>query len=190
MLKEMSGFTGEYKGEWFNYPWYYNEIALNVITKKWRKFIELGTWRGHSICHLCFEIKKHTDDNIEIYTVDTFKPTSTSASCTPSNLKDICYKNIQRMGMENTIKVLECTSHEASLKFEDGYFDFVFIDADHVYERIKEDINDWLPKVKKGGIISGHDYAGEVNGVKKAVDEKFGNNKILKNVGIWEVAVK
>lgn len=56
--------------------------------------------------------------------------------------------------------------------------DFVFIDGDHSYESVKQDITNWLPFLERGGIISGHDYychPGEYYfpGVKQAVDELF-----------------
>ena len=43
-------------------------------------------------------------------------------------------------------------------QYPDEYFDFVFIDSDHCYEPTVRDIDQWWPKVKKGGIFSGHDY--------------------------------
>lgn len=72
--------------------------------------------------------------------------------------------------------ILRKTSAEAVKEFKDGSLDFVYIDAQHHYEAVKEDIALWLPKVKKGGILAGHDYMdgmlGEGNyGVKSAVDE-------------------
>lgn len=71
------------------------------------------------------------------------------------------------------------TSREAAKQFPDGLLDLVFIDADHTYEAVKEDISLWLPKIRIGGMITGHDYhkTGNIshNGVKRAVDEKFDN---------------
>jgi hypothetical protein len=59
-------------------------------------------------------------------------------------------------------------------KFEDKTLDFVFIDGDHSYKGVKEDIIAWLPKVKGTGFISGHDYNHpRLPGVKQAVDELF-----------------
>ena len=49
--------------------------------------------------------------------------------------------------------------------------DFVYIDANHQYEFVKADILAWLPKVKKGGMICGHDFGRD--GVYKAVLEIF-----------------
>lgn len=63
-------------------------------------------------------------------------------------------------------------SMEAVNFFTDEYFDFVFIDAAHDYDSVIEDIKAWMPKVKKGGYICGHDY-GCWEGVTKAVDKMF-----------------
>lgn len=61
----------------------------------------------------------------------------------------------------------------AAKTLEDGELDFVFIDADHSYEGVKTDIEMWTPKVRKGGMIVGHDI--DRVGVKQAVVEAFGN---------------
>lgn len=76
--------------------------------------------------------------------------------------------------------VLEMSSAEAAKKIGDGSLDFVFLDADHSYEGVRADIEAWLPKVRKGGWIGGHDYgndepAYDFSGVKHAVDEAFPN---------------
>ena len=75
-----------------------------------------------------------------------------------------------------------------------GQVDFIFIDADHSYEGVKEDIEIWFSKVRIGGIISGHDY-GHVNfpGVKKAVHEffdVFGWQVHDEGEGVWWVEKK
>jgi len=54
--------------------------------------------------------------------------------------------------------------------------DFIYIDANHAYEFVKKDLELFYPKVKKGGILGGHDYHYLRHpGVTKAVDE-FCNN--------------
>lgn len=56
-----------------------------------------------------------------------------------------------------------------------GQLDFVFIDANHYYDFVLADINVWLPKLKKGGLLGGHDYNNPRGDwgkdVKRAVDE-------------------
>lgn len=80
-------------------------------------------------------------------------------------------------------QIIRKASKEASETFADEQLDFVYIDAQHHYEAVKEDIELWFPKVKKGGIVAGHDYLNGVRGdtvfgVKKAVDEFAKANKL------------
>ena len=49
-------------------------------------------------------------------------------------------------------------SMDAVNDFEDESLDFVYIDANHTFDYVMEDIINWSKKVKKGGIVSGHDY--------------------------------
>lgn len=49
-------------------------------------------------------------------------------------------------------------STEAALTVTDGSLDFVYIDGNHVYAQVMADIKAWAPKVRSGGIVSGHDY--------------------------------
>ena len=49
-------------------------------------------------------------------------------------------------------------SFDAVRYFNDSYFDFVYIDADHTYEGCLQDIVAWYSKVKKGGFLLGDDY--------------------------------
>ena len=62
-------------------------------------------------------------------------------------------------------------SMDALKEVGDDVLDFVYIDANHDFDYVMEDIVGWGRKVKKGGIISGHDYyAFNHSGVKEAVD--------------------
>lgn len=74
------------------------------------------------------------------------------------------YHNINRM---------KEFSVPASHRFHNQAFDFVYIDADHEYSSVKQDIIHWLPKVKHGGYIGGHDFSIDYPGVVIAVQEHF-----------------
>lgn len=85
-------------------------------------------------------------------------------------------------------RVLRMMSELAAKQVPDKSLDFVFIDADHTYEGTKSDIELWLPKTRT--IIMGHDYDGRGDkigrwGVKRAVDEAFGNQVEIRKGLIW-----
>lgn len=87
------------------------------------------------------------------------------------------------------VNLLSFASLEASCRFPDRHFDFVFIDASHTYEGTKADIRLWWHKVKFDGILAGHDYLTS-EGVKQAVDEvvpasELGTGVTSKGYGIW-----
>ena len=87
---------------------------------------------------------------------------------------------------DQQVKVHRGYSTDILQKFQDQYFDWVYIDGNHLYEYVKKDIELSLQKVKSGGYITGDDY-GEggwwQGGVKKAVDE-FANNQAVQLVEI------
>jgi predicted O-methyltransferase YrrM len=60
----------------------------------------------------------------------------------------------------------------AAKNVTDDEIDFVFIDADHTYKGVKADILAWMPKVRKGGYVTGHDC--DNKNIKKALVEIFG----------------
>jgi predicted O-methyltransferase YrrM len=74
--------------------------------------------------------------------------------------------------------ILHASSRETARVMDNAALDFVFIDAEHTYEALSADIAAWLPKLKPGGLLCGHDYSkpGERSalgwpGVVRAVDE-------------------
>lgn len=79
--------------------------------------------------------------------------------------------------------VWRLTGHDAGGQLQDESLDFAYIDARHDYSSVREDIRDWWPKVKPGGLLAGHDYIdGKLPtgtyGVKSAVDEFFTERRL------------
>lgn len=68
-----------------------------------------------------------------------------------------------------TVIVKRTTSDAAVEDFEPNVFDFVYIDGDHSYTQVKKDLENYYPKVKVDGILSGDDY--HLEEVRRAVDE-------------------
>lgn len=75
-------------------------------------------------------------------------------------------------------------------QFEDGYFDAVYLDANHKYENVYEDISLWIHKVKNNGFLCGHDYIdGNLPqgnfGVKSAVKDFFKRDPDFITIEPW-----
>lgn len=87
-------------------------------------------------------------------------------------------KKLEKFGERCIVVRSDTTS--ASEKFENESLDFVYVDADHSYEGCKRDLLAWLPKIKKGGFITGHDLNWE--SVFKAISEvlpQFGIESVV-----------
>lgn len=83
----------------------------------------------------------------------------------------------KRMKPYENVTVVKARSHFAA-DILVAEVDFVYIDGEHTYEAVKRDIAAWLPRVKPGGYIGGHDYSDGWPGVVSAVEESFGNVKV------------
>ena len=79
----------------------------------------------------------------------------------------IRHKALISLAKSNVVWLMT-TSSEAARLVEDGSLDFVYIDGNHSFDFITQDLQFWYPKIRKGGIISGHDYG--IRPVRRAVD--------------------
>ncbi len=89
-------------------------------------------------------------------------------------------------------ELLKCSSDVARHCLNDESVDLLFIDGDHSYSQVKKDLLNHGPKLKKNGVLLGHDYTTSyVPGVKKAADELLGKKLVvLKNSSIFGVRKK
>lgn len=158
---------------WFYDPTLYVE-AIRLYNNA--KFVEVGCWKGKSVAFAGVEII-NSGKNIILDVVDTFKGSDEHKDLDTSNLYNEFLKNIEPV--KSVIgNVHQMTSVEASKLYEDNSLDFVYIDAAHDYESVKQDLIAWYPKVKKGGLFGGDDYSGGWPEVNKAVDEFFVPQKV------------
>jgi cephalosporin hydroxylase len=162
----MEHFYGNIQG-WFTWPSFYKDMVHKFPTGS--SFIEVGSYKGQSLAYLIVEMI-NAGKIFNIIAVDSF--------AIEDGLFDIFNANL--LPIKDKFSVLYEDSTDASKEFENKSLDFVFIDANHLYECVLQDIKAWLPKIKDGGIIAGHDYSGAYPGVEQAVSEIFGD-KVDKN---------
>jgi cephalosporin hydroxylase len=112
-------------------------------------------------------------------------------------IKDICKANNTKLIsvdfiaydklVENTkewgIDFINLQSSEASDLFPDEYFDLVFLDGDHHKEAMMSDIEGWLPKIKKEGVLAGHDF--NLNHLKRGIQHWFDIKKVNTKSNVW-----
>jgi hypothetical protein len=132
------------------------------------KIVEVGVNRGD---HAEYILKFWGEGIEKLYLLDAWKPCHDFPSEWDRNkTRD---KVINKFYGNDKVEIIIDDSATGARRFEDESVDFVYIDADHLYEPVKRDIFAWLPKIKKGGIIGGHDYDYTIGTVRKAVDDIF-----------------
>ena len=149
---------------------------------------ELGVWRG-----------EFAEANLKVWRgamyvlVDLW--TSADTDCVNGNSSTCVYGGnasrsfdrmmtglrMQRGGprFKGRYEFVQKSTTEAASLYPDEYFDWIYLDATHTYAEARRDLAAWYPKVRVGGLVSGHDYQfqhqeigdGYTFGVKDAVDE-------------------
>lgn len=121
-----------------------------------KKGAEIGVDQGHFSEVLCKNI-----NDIDLMSIDSWAKKTSKAS----------YEIAVEVLSNYNVKIIKEPSVTASLSVPDNSLDFVYIDANHTFDHCMEDLIMWSRKVKKGGIISGHDYdRSHRKGVVPAVD--------------------
>ena len=87
-------------------------------------------------------------------------------------------KVVEKFKDNKKVIIKKQTSLDASKDFKDESLDFVYIDACHDYEKVKEDLNIWFKKVKKGGMLCGDDCDIWWVDVMRAIKEFARENKL------------
>jgi hypothetical protein len=74
------------------------------------------------------------------------------------NFSPIYQLVLSRFGHLENVEIVKKYSQDFVKEIADEYFDFVYLDSNHTYRAVFEDLVSWYPKIKKGGIFAGHDY--------------------------------
>jgi predicted O-methyltransferase YrrM len=130
-------------------------------------FVEVGVWMGRSAAFMAVEII-NSGKHIKLDIVDNFRK---------SDIEQV-KKNLSQFDF---VTIVQADSARAAEQYRDESIDFVFIDADHSGKAVVRDTLAWLDKIKKGGIIAGHDYGNErYPDLKTAIDNLLKVEKVSK----------
>lgn len=142
--------------------WLYN------TAKTKETILELGSWKGRSTHALL------SGTPGVVFSVDTFKGSEDEHDWTHDLAKkedifETFKKNTEKLAHKLVINRM--TGDEAAKQYEDVSFDMIFIDAEHTYDAVKNDIEKWMHKT---AFLCGHDYCDEWPDVKRAVHDTIG----------------
>jgi predicted O-methyltransferase YrrM len=144
----------------------FDRVALRALIQTQKRpdrtMIEIGSWLGNGSTRVFIEEIRASGG--VLYAVDTWKGNPNvekhQALVAQYNAFETFRHHVGLAGGEALVKPLVMASRDAAPIMADRRFDLVFIDADHSYPTTREDIQLWLPKVRPGGILCGHDCEG------------------------------
>ena len=164
-------------------------VLIDLILKNnCRRIAEIGVWKGRTMRAI---LRSECSNILEEYwAIDRWKVLDDKHGhmgyLKNNDWNELYCRICKYMVYFPSLKILRMSSIDAIKLFFKENFDLVFIDASHFYEDVLQDIKIWLPLVKKGGILCGHDYGSSRHrGVKRAVEEIFKGNIILERDKIW-----
>lgn len=114
---------------------------------------EIGVERGHFAAHLC-----QVNPGLTLYAVDPWTAYPTYREHVSQKQMDGFYAEaVQRLAPHDA-HLVRAFSVEAACQFAPGSLDFVYIDGNHEFLHVTQDIALWSARVRSGGIVAGHDF--------------------------------
>jgi hypothetical protein len=165
---------------WFDYHAVYDRAVFEA--REGAVFVVVGAWFGRCVLYLAQALQR-SGKRVGLYAVDTWTgvpndPEQDGSYAPVSAQFGDPYQQflatLAAGGVIDRVKWHRLPSVEAAHHFADCSCDFVFIDADHSQPAVRADLAAWMPKVRAGGVLAGHDY--NLPGVRAAVDAVIEEN--------------
>jgi hypothetical protein len=161
-------------------------LAFLVWRMDWQAGAELGVHLGTTSKYLLERFPALCLTGVDFF---GYLPKRIGDPARPSELHEEKRRRVRALYAEYhpRARLIEKPTHEAAGEVADGSLDFVFIDADHRYDAVRQDIADWTPKLKPSGWLVGHDYLEHFDGVFRAVNEAFGGRHFVLPKTLWAI---
>lgn len=167
----------------------YEVLAKLIKENNFKTYVEVGIWKGNTLFSIAREtrdVKIYGIDNYSLKNYDGYIRESSMETTNIDGFNKIKSDVVKRVAYFKNVSIIFESSLVAVKRFEDNSLDIVFIDANHNYENICADIRDWLPKVREGGILCGHDFCLAYFDVIRAVGDTIGYNiEVKEDVSVW-----
>ena len=177
----------------------HGDFLLDEVRKERPKiFLEIGVFHGvtaRNICELLYQIHKN---DFQYIGLDLFEENEENKNeVIPNNtfnnpLKRIYFKYIKKQNpysleavnellkkFEKNVHLIQGNSNKVLNKMDMSKIDYVFLDGGHEYNTVKNDLDNCIEVIKKGGTVLCDDYnLGSAPGVKEAIDEFVNKNQL------------
>jgi len=165
------------------FPRHSTRFAKNYFKGRKIVAVEIGTYEGYNAKSILKEL------NIQrLYVVDPYENYVDYASSEPETVKvlKLAERQARRRLRNNSQKIVWIKKFSSdALKEIPSDLDFVYIDGNHDYEYVKEDMVNYYKKLKKGGVLAGHDIATGF-GVGQALIEFCSENKLKPTITVTD----
>ena len=142
-------------------------LANVIRSYGYKTMVELGVRKGDTYLFLLKQFPNLTITGVDIWAPIPYRDYKNLG--TWPHLENEKFVRVNAAKFGKRARLLKTTTNRASAFFKDGSVDLVFIDADHETPAVRQDILNWRPKIRSGGMLCGHDI--HWPSVKKAVDE-------------------
>jgi len=159
------------------------------------RILEIGSYLGASTTAIGHAILGR---GIELYCLDCwhdyqaqgfFEHALAGTEATDSDIFSRFHKNTRFLGEQ--LRILKGTTGQFKDFLPAGFFDLIFIDAAHDFESVRQDILIAFKAIAPGGIICGHDYHSDGDGVRAAVNQLVADagdihiKGVIRGTSIW-----
>jgi predicted O-methyltransferase YrrM len=144
---------------------------------------EIGSWQGRSATAVAAALPPHS----RLQLVDNFTGPTTREKPTKAHVQtqlEASMAAMRTLSPTLTVTLAVGASADIAATFPDGTFDVVFIDGDHAYPAVVSDITEWMPTLKAGGLLCGHDFTNKC-GVEPAVRELCPGFAQVPGTSLW-----
>ena len=177
----------------------HGDFLLDEVRKEKPKiFLEIGVFHGVTARNICELLYRTHKNDFKYIGLDLFVENEENKNeVIPNNtfnnpLKKIYFKYIKKQNpysleavrdllkkFEKNVHLIQGNSNKVLKKIDMGKIDYVFLDGGHEYNTVKNDLDNCIEVIKKGGTVLCDDYnLGSAPGVKKAIDEFVKKNEL------------
>lgn len=127
-----------------------------------------------SISYIGVDSYQHGYDNSDPFVSEVEASLGMTGQIAMDSLFEAVRDSLELFG--NRARLVRQDSIEFAHSVDDRTIDLVFLDDNHTYEYVSDELVNWWPKVRSGGVLCGDDYW--MPSVKSAVDSFASSNDL------------